>query len=189
MRNLLFLILITLSNSASADFFVRDGQTLVVQPGGLVFDYNCHSFFVESGGRLVIDTSTVREVKLFSIAAGGTLEIINAGALNIGSWVNNGSVIGVPTLSFNSCSAIHSISGSGDADNDGVTDGAEPCLLNIDPDNDSIHAFIDPDHTCTLIDPNVAPIPVNNPFLILCLILMLAGLGMFFSPLRKGKSS
>ncbi len=174
------------STSAYADFFVRSGQTLVVQPGGLVFDYNCHSFFVENGGKLIIDTSVVREVNLYSIAAGGTLEVIGSGSLDVGGWINNGTVIGTPVFSFNSCSATPSISGTSDTDGDGIIDSNESCLLNIDPDNDGIYAFLDPDHDCSAIGgPNAAPIPVNHPFLILCLILALAGFGMFLSPLSK----
>jgi hypothetical protein len=164
------------SSNVQADIVVGNGATLVINPGGLFVNLNCQNLIVSAGGTLVVNAADITNVTGFIVNPGGTVQFLSSGSLNTGSWTNDGVVTGLPVFSFNSCSS-NTISGSSDTDGDGVSDSDESCLIDVDPNNDGVLAFLDDTHSCT-VTPQSIPI-LNTSFNILLSMLLLIVAGIY----------
>lgn len=122
---------------------------IVVEDGGHIqlsdqtIALECRDIVIQSGGSMDLGTGTVDLCRHFFLEPGSTL-VDAAGAITLcGTWQNNSLFIQGPgsTIGFVAgCGVQNKATGSGDTDNDGVSDRQETIF---DSDNDGLPDFLD----------------------------------------------
>jgi len=140
-----------------ADVVIGDGNIERLNDG-VVKDINCQNYTILVGG--LLDTSnggTLREV--IKLEINGTWDYGTGRIIELGAWVNNGTVAVKPTqtgatpnLEFTTMCGAISVLGTSDTDGDGISDADEGDNavalghgITLDQDNDGTYNFLDLD--------------------------------------------
>ena len=125
---------------------------------GTVKDINCQNYTITAGALLdVSGGGTLREVTTFT--NNGTWDYSTGRIIELGAWVNNGTVVAKPTqtgaipnLQFTTLCGPISVLGTSDTDGDGISDADEGDNavalghgITLDQDGDGIYNFLDDD--------------------------------------------
>lgn len=154
---LFFSLILILLQPLHADVVVGDGNIERLNDG-VIKDINCQNYTILEGG--LLDTSNggvLREVTQFEII--GTWDFGSGQVVELGSWINNGTVAIKPTqtgttpnLEFTTLCGPISVQGTSDTDGDGISDtdeGDDAVALgygiSLDQDGDGIYNFLDDD--------------------------------------------
>jgi len=125
---------------------------------GAVKDINCQNYTITAGALLDVSGGGVlREVTTFT--NNGTWNYGSGQILELGAWINNGTVVVKPTqtgtapnLVFTTLCGPISVQGTSDTDGDGISDADEGDNavalghgIKLDQDGDGIYNFLDDD--------------------------------------------
>ena len=153
----LFAVILVCLHPLHADVRIGDGNIERLNEG-VTKDINCQNYTILSGG--LLDTSgggVLREVTRLEI--NGTWEYGSGQVVELGTWINNGTVSTKPTmtgatpnLKFSTLCGPISVQGTSDTDGDGISDGEEGDNavalghgITLDQDGDGVYNFLDED--------------------------------------------
>jgi len=152
---LFFTVIITLAHPLYADVINSYIERL---GSGTVKDINCQNYTITTGALLdVSGGGTLREVTTFT--NNGTWDYGTGRIIELGAWVNNGTVTVKPTqtgatpnLQFTTLCGPISVLGTSDTDGDGISDADEGDNavalghgITLDQDGDGTYNFLDDD--------------------------------------------
>jgi len=150
-------VILILLQPLYADIIIGDGNIERLNED-VVKDINCQNYTILEGG--LLDTSNggvLREVTQLEII--GTWDFGSGQVVELGTWINNGTVAVKPTqtgtiqnLQFSAQCGPISVQGTSDTDGDGISDADEGDAavalgygISLDQDGDGIYNFLDDD--------------------------------------------